>query len=81
MDELFGEQDAAGLGDGDGRGAQVLAELAPQLAFADAQAFGQGVDAGVVQGAKFDLGQGARDAVGQVLAGACLLYTSPSPRD
>jgi hypothetical protein len=42
VNELLGEEDAAGLRDGDGRGSEVLMEEPAELAFADAEAFGQG---------------------------------------
>ncbi len=63
MDQLLGQQHAAGLGDRDRRGAQVLAEQAPQLALADAEALGQGVDVGLVECAGLDQAQRAGDGV------------------
>ena len=69
MDQLLGQQHAAGLGDGDGRGAQVLAELSPQLARADAGPGGQRVQVAVVQRAQLDQLQRARHAGGQPGAG------------
>ena len=70
MDQLLGQQHAAGLGDGDGRGAQVLAELSPQLARADAGPGGQRVQVAVVQRAQLDQLQRARHAGGQPRRGA-----------
>ena len=40
VQELLGEQHAARLGDGDGRGAEMALEQAAQLAAADAQPLG-----------------------------------------
>ena len=48
MQELLGEQHAPRLGDGDGRGAEVLLEQPAQLPAADAQPLGQRLDAGLV---------------------------------
>ena len=70
VDELLGEQDPAGLGDGDRRGAEVLVKEAPQLALADAQAFGQIIDARLVERAKLDQGERAGDGVGGATPGA-----------
>jgi len=40
MDEMFGEEDAPGLCDCDGRGSEVLEEESSELALAEAETFG-----------------------------------------
>ena len=70
VDELLGEEDPAGLGDGDRRGTEMLVKEAPQLALADAQAFGQIIDARLVERAKLDQGERAGDGVGGATPGA-----------
>jgi hypothetical protein len=54
VDELPRERDAAGLGDGNRRRAEVLATQTPELTFAHAQAAGQGIDAPLVESAELD---------------------------
>jgi hypothetical protein len=54
VDELLGEQNAAGLGDSDGRRAKMLAEEAPELPLAYTQAASQGINRRPVQGAKLN---------------------------
>jgi hypothetical protein len=54
VDELLGEQNAAGLGDGDGRRAKMLAEEAPELPLAYTQAASQGINRRPDQGAKLN---------------------------
>ncbi len=63
LDQLLGEQHAAGLGDRDRRGAEVLAEQPPQLPLADAQPVGQAVDVRLVERAGLDQAERAGDRV------------------
>ena len=70
MDQLLGQQHAAGLGDGDRRGAEVLAEQPPQLPLADAEPVGQGVDVAVVERAGLDQDERAGDGVRRAAPGA-----------
>jgi hypothetical protein len=65
VDELLGEENAAGLRYGDGRGSQMLMEEAAELALADAEAFGECFYgcAVAVEGAVGDEGEGAGDGV------------------
>ncbi|KAG1195320.1 hypothetical protein G6F35_013225 [Rhizopus arrhizus] len=70
VDELLGQQHAARLGHRHGRGAQMLAKLAAQLAFPHAQTLGERIHPVVVQRAQFNELQGARHAVGQFVSGA-----------
>ncbi len=65
VDELLGEEDAAGLGDRDGRGAEMLVEEAAELALAEAEAGGEGFDGGgrAVEGAVGDEGECAGDGI------------------
>ena len=70
VDQLLGEQYPARLGDGDGRGAQVPAEQPPQLAFADAEAPGQGVHVALVESAGLDQDKGPGDGIGGAAPGA-----------
>ncbi|MNQ96229.1 hypothetical protein D3C85_1118250 [compost metagenome] len=72
VDELLGQQHPPRLGDGHGRSAEMLAELAPQLPFPHAQALGQRVHAVLVQRAKLDQLQRARHAVRQFVPGTQL---------
>jgi hypothetical protein len=60
MDELLGEQNAAGLGDGDRRRAKMLAEEAPKLPFTYTQTTSQSINTSLVQGAELNQRQGAR---------------------
>jgi hypothetical protein len=60
VDELLGEQNAAGLGDGDRRRAKMLAKEAPKLPFTYTQATSQGINTSLVQGAELNQRQGAR---------------------
>ncbi|KAG1447316.1 hypothetical protein G6F57_017098 [Rhizopus arrhizus] len=69
VDELLGQQHAARLGHRHGRGAQMLAKLAAQLAFPHAQTLGERIHPVVVQRAQFNELQGARHAVGQFVQG------------
>src|SRR4029077_7011241 len=59
VDELLREQHAAGLSDRDRRGTEMLATQAPELALAQSQAAGQGIDAPLVQGSQLDQRQRA----------------------
>lgn len=59
MDQLLGQQHPAGLRHGHRRGAEMLAEQAAQLPFADAQPAGETLDIGGVQRAGLDQGEGA----------------------
>ena len=60
VDELLGEQNAAGLGDGDRRRAKMLAEETPELPLTYTQATSQGINTSLVQSAKLNQYQGAR---------------------
>jgi hypothetical protein len=64
--ELLGEENAAGLRDGDWGSSEMLMEEPAELAFADAEAFGQGFHGSMVavKGAVGDESQGAGDGVG-----------------
>src|SRR5215813_12227945 len=48
VDQLFGEEDATGLGHNDGRCAQMLNEQSPKMTFTDAEAVGERLDIGIV---------------------------------
>jgi hypothetical protein len=63
--ELLGEEDAAGLRYGDGGCSEMLVEEPAELAFADAEAFGEGFYgcAVAVEGAVGDESEGAGDGV------------------
>jgi hypothetical protein len=54
MEQLLGEEDAAGLRDGDGGGTDVLAEKTAEVAFADFETLGERGDIAVVEGSAFD---------------------------
>jgi hypothetical protein len=54
MDQLLGQQDATGLCDGDGRGADVLAEETPELAIADLKSIGKRRDISAIERAALD---------------------------
>jgi hypothetical protein len=54
MDQLLGQQDATGLCDGDGRGAHVLAEKAPELAIANLQSIGKRRDISAIERSTFN---------------------------
>jgi hypothetical protein len=71
VNELFGEQDAAGLGHRDGGGAEVLNEQAAEMALADAEAVGEGFDAGAgpIEYSICDEREGAGDGVGGAAPG------------
>ena len=60
MDELLGEQDAAGLRDPDRGGAEVLPKQAAHLPLAHSQPLGQRLDVAAVQRAQLDQRQPAR---------------------
>jgi hypothetical protein len=66
VDELLGEEDAAGLRYGDGGCSEMLVEEPAELAFADAEAFGESFYgcAVAVEGAVGDESEGAGDGVG-----------------
>ena len=64
MQQLLGEQHAPSLCHGDGRGAEMTAEQPAELPFAHAQAFGQHVDAPMIEGTTLDQGERARDRRG-----------------
>jgi hypothetical protein len=59
MDQLLGQQHPAGLRHRHRRGAEMLAEQAAQLPFADAQPVGEALDIGRVQRAGLDQGERA----------------------
>jgi hypothetical protein len=65
VDKLLGEEDTAGLRDRDGGGSEMLMEEAAELAFAYAEAFGEGFYscAVAVEGAVGDESEGAGDGV------------------
>jgi len=60
VDELLGEQNAAGLGNSDRRCAKMLAEEAPELPLTHTQSTSQGINTSLVQGAELNQRQGAR---------------------
>ncbi len=60
MDELLGEQHAAGLRNGDGRGPDVTPEQTAQLPLADLEPGGEGGDVCLVQGPALNQLQCAR---------------------
>jgi hypothetical protein len=66
VQQLLGEQHAPRLGDGDGRGAEMVLEQPPELAATDAQPLGQYLDIGIaaVERTLGDQGQGAVYRVG-----------------
>src|SRR5580765_4024772 len=64
MNELLGEQNSAGLRNGNGRCAKVLAKKAAELPLAYAKAISQVVDARPVQCAEFNQRQSPRHGVG-----------------
>ena len=72
VNELLGEQYAAGLRHRDRRCAQVLVEQTSELPLAEAQARGERVHAGVVQCAELDQRQRARHAVRRAVPGGQL---------
>jgi hypothetical protein len=63
VDELLGEQNAAGLGNSDRRCAKMLAEQAPELPLTHTQSTSQGINTSLVQGAELNQRQGARYGV------------------
>jgi hypothetical protein len=63
VNQLFGEQNAAGLSDRERRCAKMLAEEVPELTLANAKAAGQGIGGSLVQGTELDQRQGARHGV------------------
>src|SRR5262249_45705685 len=74
VDQLLGEEHAAGLRHGDGRGAEMLLEKPTQLPAADAEPLGQGLDARLlaIERALGDEGEAARHGVRGAAPGAGL---------
>ena len=70
VDELLGQQHAAGLRDGDRRGAEMLLEQPPQMALADAEPLGESIERRLVERAELDQRQRARHGVGGAAPGA-----------
>jgi hypothetical protein len=64
MDQLLGEQHPPRLGDRDWRGADMLAEQAPQLARADTEPVGEALDVRFIETTGFDQGQCTRYRIG-----------------
>ena len=60
MDQLLGEQHTPGLGNGDGRGADVLPKQPAQLPTADLQSRRERVDIGLIERTAFDQLQSPR---------------------
>ena len=63
VDQLLGEEHTAGLRDRDRRGAEMLAEQAPQLPLSHAEPYRQGLDIGLVEGAELDERECARHGI------------------
>ncbi len=64
VDQLFGEEDTPGLRHRHRRGAEVLIEQSPEMAFADAEAFRERFDAGFsVKRTIGNEGKGARNGI------------------